>query len=624
MTKIFLSYRREDSADIAGRIFDHLERRFGRDRLFLDVDAIRYGDDFRRRIGEALDQTGVLLAIIGDRWLDAGAQSAARRRLDDPNDYVSIEISSALDQGITVVPVLVGEAQMPRVSDLPAHLAQLSYRNAAEVRSGRDFSLHINRLIEAITDLLALPQQGGSPPSTPAGLSIASKTLQDNPKSLIGVQLGAFVIQRLLAAGGSGVAYLGQNPRTGQHVCVKVSLPVLSDMEGIRRALSRGIRGLVALNHPHIVRVHEFDALQLADARSFYVVLDYVQGELLDDWVTSLPRNRDGLRSFIRIALLITHALEAAHACRYLDDTGFETVGVMHGDVKPGNILVRPDGTPAITDFMMVDIHRALDPAVRLATRGDYDTAVFGTPGFMAPEQEQEGVVTVRTDVYGLGATLRATASQFSLPADLSSLFARMTGVLDERPHDMGEVARLLSDVARGSGLDCEEVRRERPPSEQAVRPGLLSAIASLFGRSASLWPSNPRVESSALDAEAKQTPSIASRGRYPEVPAIFCLRILSGPHAGMVCALRSARATVGRGGKNDVVLEREPSLSRSHFALNWSAERRTFVAIDFGANHPVLINGEPLAGSRPLALGDLLAVGSTQLVFERSATSRS
>lgn len=70
------------------------------------------------------------------------------------------------------------------------------------------------------------------------------------------------------------------------------------------------------------------------------------------------------------------------------------------------------------------------------------------------------------------------------------------------------------------------------------------------------------------------------------------------------------------------MVLTREPSLSRSHFALNWSAERRTFVVLEFGAHAPVLINGEPLAGSRPLAPGDRLTVGSTQLVFERTATS--
>lgn len=482
-TKIFLSYRREDSADIAGRIFDHLERRFGRDRLFLDVDAIPYGEDFRRRIDQALSHTGVLLAIIGDRWLDAEDPASGARRLDDPDDYVSVEISSALERSITVVPVLVGEAQMPRGADLPARLADLSYRNAAEVRSGRDFSFQVGRLGDAIAEVLALPQdRASSTLDSSARLAISAKTLADNPSSLVGAQLGAFVIQRLLAAGGSGVAYLGRNPRTGQVVCVKVSLPVLSDMERIRRALSRGVRGLVALNHPHIVRVHEFDGLEFTDARSFYVVMDYVDGTSLDTWVAALPRTRDGRSRFIHIAYRIARALEAAHTCRYRDDAGFETVGIMHGDVKPGNILVRPDGTPALLDFMMIDIHRALDPALRerLAS-GDNTTAVFGTPGFMAPEQEREGIVTVLTDVFGLGATLREAAGDLLEP-ELASLFTRMTGPHSERPRDMGEVARLLSVIARQRGLEIPEmVRNQSVHPEKSAKRGLFSAIASLF-----------------------------------------------------------------------------------------------------------------------------------------------
>jgi hypothetical protein len=491
VTKIFLSYRRDDSADIAGRIFDHLERRFGRGRLFLDVDAIPYGDDFRQQIDEALDQTGVFLAIIGDNWLDAKNPKTGGNRLDDPDDYVVVEISSALERGITVVPVLVGEAQMPDAADLPARLAELSYRNAAEVRSGRDFSFQINRLGDAIADVLGLPQERGSSRRQFSGrLSISSSTLADNPGSLVGAQLGAFVIERLLAAGGSGVAYVGRNPRTGQAVCVKVSLPVLSDMEGIRRALSRGIRGLVALNHPHIVRVHEFDGLELADARSFYVVMDYVEGASLNEWAATLLRSRSGLREFVRICYLICRALEAAHACRYRDDAGFETVGVMHGDVKPGNILVRPDGTPALVDFMMIDIHRALDPVVRerLGT-SDKITAVFGTPGFMAPEQEREGIVTVLTDVYGLGATLRVVAGDLPLPDDLTSLFTRMTGPINGRPHDMGDVARRLTDIARRQSLDSEEMKRDQTlaTEQRGGKHGFFSAITSLFkGRASS------------------------------------------------------------------------------------------------------------------------------------------
>ena len=230
-TKIFLSYRREDSADIAGRIFDHLERRFGRDRLFLDVDAIPYGEDFRHRIDQALSHTGVLLAIIGDRWLDAEDPASGARRLDDPDDYVSVEISSALERSITVVPVLVGEAQMPRGADLPARLADLSYRNAAEVRSGRDFSFQVGRLGDAIAEVLALPQdRASSTLDSSARLAISAKTLADNPSSLVGAQLGAFVIQRLLAAGGSGVEVVTRTPDLGEIDTAALPRPAIVEL----------------------------------------------------------------------------------------------------------------------------------------------------------------------------------------------------------------------------------------------------------------------------------------------------------------------------------------------------------------------------------------------------------
>ena len=99
MTKIFFSYRREDSADVAGRIFDYLERRFGRDSLFLDVDAVGYGDDFRRRISEALDQTGVLLAII---------QIAGLMRQTEPTPRAA---------GGSTIPTITSASRLPQLSN---------------------------------------------------------------------------------------------------------------------------------------------------------------------------------------------------------------------------------------------------------------------------------------------------------------------------------------------------------------------------------------------------------------------------------------------------------------------------------------------------------------------------
>ena len=113
MRAIFISYRREDSEGQAGRLFDDLTAHFGEDSVFMDVAGIEPGRDFRRVIDEHVASCGVLLAMIGKRWIDAADQSG-RRRLEDPMDFVRLETASALKRDIPVVPVLVHGAGMPR------------------------------------------------------------------------------------------------------------------------------------------------------------------------------------------------------------------------------------------------------------------------------------------------------------------------------------------------------------------------------------------------------------------------------------------------------------------------------------------------------------------------------
>jgi TIR domain len=157
MSKLFISYRRDDSADITGRLHDRLKGHFGDGTIFLDIDNIPFGMDFRQSIGDAVNQCDVLLAVIGDLWLDArnadGPQQGCRR-LDDPHDYVRIEIESALARGIPVVPLLVGKAVMPAEADLPVGLKELAFRHAAQARSGPDFQGHVDRLIRGLEHLL--------------------------------------------------------------------------------------------------------------------------------------------------------------------------------------------------------------------------------------------------------------------------------------------------------------------------------------------------------------------------------------------------------------------------------------------------------------------------------------
>jgi hypothetical protein len=148
MPKIFISYRRDDVAAIAGRILDHLRSNFGRDAVFMDIDTIPLGVDFRNHISQEINQCDVVLAIIGQLWIDGGLNG--KRRIDDPADFVRIELESALARSVPIIPVLIGQATMPSASDLPPSLADLAYRNAIHVDPGLDFQNHIERLIRGI------------------------------------------------------------------------------------------------------------------------------------------------------------------------------------------------------------------------------------------------------------------------------------------------------------------------------------------------------------------------------------------------------------------------------------------------------------------------------------------
>lgn len=149
MAKTFISYRRVDNAAFAGRIYDRLTAKLGRRNVFKDVDDIPPGVDFPEYIQSSLRQCAVVLAIIGPGWLSA-ADAHGRRRLDDPADFVRIEIETALDLGLVLIPVLIDRASMPAAAELPESLQRLARINAIEVRNDPDFTHDAERLIAAI------------------------------------------------------------------------------------------------------------------------------------------------------------------------------------------------------------------------------------------------------------------------------------------------------------------------------------------------------------------------------------------------------------------------------------------------------------------------------------------
>ncbi|MEO6080501.1 MAG: TIR domain-containing protein [Steroidobacteraceae bacterium] len=150
---IFISYRRSDNPDATGRIYDRLVAEFGKTRVFKDVDSIPLGTDFRGHLNQIVGGCAVVLAIIGPSWADTRS-NAGQRRLEDPDDFVRIELEAALARGIPVVPVLVGNATMPGVTQLPTSLAELAYRQSIQVRPDPDFHNDATRLVSALQVIL--------------------------------------------------------------------------------------------------------------------------------------------------------------------------------------------------------------------------------------------------------------------------------------------------------------------------------------------------------------------------------------------------------------------------------------------------------------------------------------
>ncbi|MBE2270793.1 MAG: TIR domain-containing protein [Anaerolinea sp.] len=150
MLRLFINYRRQDSEGYAGRLYDHLLRHFEREQVFIDVDNIPAGADFVQALEDAVAACDVLIALIGLQWLTI-ADDAGQRRLHQWNDFVRIEIASALRMGKFVVPVLVGGASMPSPTDLPEDLVGLARRNAVAL-GHHSFAYDVDKLVAAIKD----------------------------------------------------------------------------------------------------------------------------------------------------------------------------------------------------------------------------------------------------------------------------------------------------------------------------------------------------------------------------------------------------------------------------------------------------------------------------------------
>jgi hypothetical protein len=208
LPSIFINYRRNDSEGEAGRLFDELANRFGENSVFMDVAAIEPGRDFRKAIDQSVATCSVLLAMIGVEWLDT-KDPQRRRRLDDPNDFVRIELASALRRDIPVIPVLVRGAKMPAADQLPEDLKELAFRNAVELTHAR-WKSDVQVLVRALQpDMQAPHMQAPRPISDQKTRHVAAPPRPPVPASAGHTVSSGIAAQTVDRVGKQLAAYIG-------------------------------------------------------------------------------------------------------------------------------------------------------------------------------------------------------------------------------------------------------------------------------------------------------------------------------------------------------------------------------------------------------------------------------
>jgi eukaryotic-like serine/threonine-protein kinase len=208
-----------------------------------------------------------------------------------------------------------------------------------------------------------------------------------------GHRLGRYEIRTLLGVGGMGEVYLAQDTKLNRKVALKLLLGSAAANPDRLRRFTQEAQAASALNHPNIVTVHDVDA----DAGVHYITTEFIEGETLR---RRLERGRLPLADALRIAIQVADALAAAHRD-----------GIVHRDVKPENLLLRPDGYVKVVDFGLAKLTEAAGDSGRteVETRAVHNTAagvVLGTVAYMSPEQARGLPVDYRTDVWSLGVVL--------------------------------------------------------------------------------------------------------------------------------------------------------------------------------------------------------------------------
>jgi Tol biopolymer transport system component/serine/threonine protein kinase len=264
-----------------------------------------------------------------------------------------------------------------------------------------------------------------------------------------GTRLGPYEILEPLGAGGMGEVYRGRDTRLGREVAIKVLPPDRLSDPSRRARFVQEARAASALNHPHIVTIHEIES---AEGRDF-IVMELVPGKTLD---ALIPRPGMRLGEALRIAIPLADALAAAHAA-----------GIVHRDLKPANVMVTPEGVVKVLDFGLAKLTQAEGASSEDATTVDAQAklsrpgTVAGTPAYMSPEQAAGGTVDARSDIFSFGAVLYEMVTGRRAFSGTSSA-ETLAAVLKEQPKAPSEVVPEVPRDLERIILHCLRKEPER------------------------------------------------------------------------------------------------------------------------------------------------------------------
>jgi len=453
--------------------------------------------DFVDHLETALSGAQVVLVIIGPNWLQPDA--SGERRIDHFNDYVRLEIRSALERKIPIIPVLVGHAHMPTRTELPPDLSPLATLNAADIRGGPGFNEQVQRLIQGI--LAVMPERQRSATLLPAGpspepIDMSARGGDVHPGQVVARH---WKVVDVLGLGNTGGVYEVQHQLTDVHAALTVlHLEEANNPRRVRRYLEMA-KVTSKLRHPNIVSM--LDAGQLSDGR-VYLILELLSGPTVADILQA-----EGGFDLSRLRPL------ASQLCSALD-VGHQQ-GIFHRDLKPKWIHIERGltGNECLKlrrlGVSEIKIKDAVDESRQQVTAADTGrVTIIGTAGYISPEfikGQSPEIASPKADIYSAAVVIYQMITG-RLPHDGESDWLLMAAQVNQPPKPIGSIPNAPAVPAA-----LEDVLRRAMSTNPEERPATILAFRDEL---AAVWPSPGATFETRRETLKIETPDPAAAGQ--------------------------------------------------------------------------------------------------------------